>query len=166
MPSSLTTAAMWSCVGPMNVPPMSAIWPLPMSSLRVRPPTRLPASMTITDLPPARTFRAAVRPAMPAPTTITSALRFGRERFAASAGTAVAAPAAALAAPALISVRRVTPTRRRLRRLALGHADVVGQGPPGGLGPGACKAPEAPAGDQPERRPGPPSPQPPPDPRG
>src|SRR5206468_9809010 len=56
--------------------------------------------------------RAAVSPANPAPTTMTSALRFGRDFFAtlavaACAGAAATAPAAADAAPVSISLRRV-----------------------------------------------------------
>src|SRR4051794_13676682 len=118
---------MWSCVGPMKVPPISATWPPPMSSFKVRPPTRPAASITTTDLPAAATLRAAVSPAMPAPTTTTSTFFRGRLCAAAWAGEAATAPAAAVAAPDLISVRRVTPTRGRLRRLLLQHADVVCQ---------------------------------------
>src|SRR5690348_15655663 len=45
-----------------------------MSWLSMRPPTRSRASSTITDLPAAASLRAAVRPEMPAPTTIASAV--------------------------------------------------------------------------------------------
>src|SRR5437588_9100499 len=97
-----------------------------MSSLSVRPPTRPDPSKTATDLPAATSLRAAVSPARPAPTTITSTFLRGRVCFA-CAGAAAIAPAAAVPAPALIRFRRVTPTRRRLRLLALQHADVVRQ---------------------------------------
>src|SRR5690348_11173527 len=47
--------------------------PSPRSWLTVLPPTRSRASRTITSLPSATSWRAAVRPARPAPTTTTSA---------------------------------------------------------------------------------------------
>src|SRR4051794_5995215 len=122
----------------MKVPPMSAISPPPMSSLSVRPPTRPAASITITDLPAAATLRAAVSPAMPAPTTITSAFRRGRVCLAATAvaacagDAAMAAPAAAPVAPALISLRRVGRQSPAVMPAIYGlltekHLDVVGQ---------------------------------------
>src|SRR5436190_13699629 len=114
----------WSWVGPTNCAPCSMILPPPMSWLSVRPPTRSRASSTITDLPAAAIWRAAMSPEIPAPTIRTSALvrvvaagTFAdlrrcfllllRCRRAASAGDAARPPSTAPAAPVLMTVRRV-----------------------------------------------------------
>src|SRR5215469_312994 len=62
-----------SWVGPAHWPPISTILPSPSSSLTMRPPTRSLASSSSTDRPAAVSWRAATRPARPAPTTRTSA---------------------------------------------------------------------------------------------
>ena len=80
--------------------------------MNVRPPTRLRASITITDLPAAATRRAAVSPARPAPTTITSARRFrgfGLCFFASATPPPASAPATAPAVPVWINRRLVYP---------------------------------------------------------
>src|SRR6185312_13507112 len=81
-----------------------------MSWLSMRPPTRSRASSTITDLPAAASLRAAVRPEMPAPTTIASALLppdgRGRAFARATDGSAVPTPSTAAAPSAR---RRVIP---------------------------------------------------------
>ena len=84
--SSSARATMWSCVGPTNTPPDSITAPPGSRWLSTRPPTRLRASTTSTELPPRATWRAATRPEIPAPTTTTSTLA-GRSpcRVAASA---------------------------------------------------------------------------------
>src|SRR4051794_20888052 len=66
---------MRSCVGPIHWPPTSTTWPSPSGSFSVLPPTRSRASSTTGSSPLARSSRAAVRPASPAPTMATSASR-------------------------------------------------------------------------------------------
>src|SRR4051812_48716089 len=72
-PSCLASAAMRSWPGPIHWPPTSTTFPSPIRWLRVRPPTLSRASRTIAVRPASWTWRAAVSPARPAPTTITSA---------------------------------------------------------------------------------------------
>src|SRR4051795_55641 len=117
MPSSFMSASTRSCVGPTNCAPASICLPPGSSWLSVRPPTRSRASRTSTDLPALATLRAAVSPARPAPTTITSALRgFGAGFFFLGAFffLRASAPAgtASVAAPTAVPSRR----RRRVRR--------------------------------------------------
>src|SRR4051794_10954330 len=117
MPSSFMSASTRSCVGPTNCAPASSCLPPGSSWLSVRPPTRSRASSTSTDFPALATARAALSPARPPPTTMTSALRavaflagfffFGFFwRASAAAGTA------SVAAPTAVPSRR----RRRVRR--------------------------------------------------
>ncbi len=75
MPSSPISPRICVWVGPTNVAPMLAtsLAPAPIERLKQRPPTRPRASSTITDLPAAAIWRAAVSPESPAPTTATSA---------------------------------------------------------------------------------------------
>src|SRR2546430_1984697 len=63
---------MRSCVGPVNMPPSSAYRVRSSGWFSTRPPTRVRASSTSTERPAAAIARAAVRPARPAPTTMTS----------------------------------------------------------------------------------------------
>src|SRR4051794_12774543 len=105
----------WSCVGPTNCAPASICLPPASGWLSVRPPTRARASSTSTDLPAFATSRAAVSPASPAPTTMTSALRaldvvFFLVVFFLRASAAVGT--ASVAAPTAVPSRR----RRRVRR--------------------------------------------------
>ena len=115
----------WSCVGPTNVPPRSDTLPPPSSWFCTRPPTTLRASSTTTDLPALTRSRAAVRPANPAPTTHTSAVRV-RWRFAlvlvlcvfASAAPGNAATAPVVSAPAtkrrrVVSLIQLSPVSKR-----------------------------------------------------
>ena len=117
IPSSAISAWIFNWVGPTNVAPMFAtsLAPRPIERLKHRPPTRSRASSTITDLPDLCSWRAAVRPARPAPTTTTSALclRLGGWRFclrflaSAAPGTAAAAPVASVPATNRLRVIRL-----------------------------------------------------------
>src|SRR6266540_5294230 len=64
---------MRSWVGPTHCPPSSTTVPSDNAWLRTRPPTRSRASSTTTSLPAATSWRAVTNPAIPAPTTTTSA---------------------------------------------------------------------------------------------
>jgi hypothetical protein len=88
--------------GPTNSAPNSVTTPGATLALRVRPPTRSRASSTMTSRPERAMFRAAVRPASPAPTMQTSAVRRRRRRWAA----AVIGRAAVAAMPAAPATKR------------------------------------------------------------
>src|SRR5580765_3252826 len=112
---------MWVWVGPVNIPPSSAYAPLASVWLSVRPPTRSRASRTSTERPAWRIRRAAVSPARPAPTTITSA---DRAACADRGRAAIAAPVAV--APR--NPRRVSPpVDMRLPPSAIYPSPVRGQ---------------------------------------
>src|SRR3954452_20216706 len=111
----------WFWVGPTNVPPRSETSPPPSWWFQMRPPTRSRASTTSTDLPAWMISRAAVRPAMPAPTTMKSAvmvfgvvlLRFffgAGLRFFLAASALGTTPSRAAPAPAPTRRRRVKPS--------------------------------------------------------
>src|SRR3954470_6053508 len=93
-------------------------FPPPRSWLSVRPPTRLRASSTSTDLPFALSARAADRPDSPAPTTTTSHERRLPFPAAAAVRGRAAAPPATATPP--ISPRRVT------LGCAIATRDVIG----------------------------------------
>src|SRR3954447_11705078 len=106
-----------SCVGPTHWPPTSRTCPPPIAALSVRPPTRGRASSSSTERPARTTSRAAVSPARPAPTTITSAERgrgFLRLR---RCGRATAPTAAVPTTP-----RRVRPSSTRAGNLVAAEA--------------------------------------------
>src|SRR5947209_10446376 len=89
--------------------------PGPIERLKQRPPTRLRASSTSTECPARRICRAAVSPARPAPTTITSAVWLGCALLCFLALAACAAAGTAAAAP----VAREPATKRRRVNLFL-----------------------------------------------
>src|SRR4051794_8093445 len=127
---------MWSCVGPTNVAPASEISPPPRWWLYARPPMRLRASSTTTDLPWRWSLTAAVRPANPAPTIATST--DGRPRCRGRVSTPGPPASAAPATPAAAeptSLRLVTFRSCAKEQEILPTAGTQGKRQPGGPPP-------------------------------